>query len=164
MPLFHSVLVASSLHLLTGFISSQWTDLVHVLLAHPKVFYSLLCLFEPSQERYFCCLSCVIFIYYPNSCLLIYLMSIVDEESFLVQIDIFMDVAFRAVCIVSRSLSMKLSGQYNGFCVTSDLMAEQTIYYLCQQCEASLQFLHSLCQNKTFRECLLRNKVCEKPV
>ncbi|OWM87555.1 hypothetical protein CDL15_Pgr022667 [Punica granatum] len=36
MPLLHSVLVACSLHLLTGFISSQWPDLVHVLLAHPK--------------------------------------------------------------------------------------------------------------------------------
>ncbi|KAK4797876.1 hypothetical protein SAY86_030202 [Trapa natans] len=109
MPLLHSVLVASTLHLLTGFISSQWTDLVHVLLAHPKI-------------------------------------------------DIFMDVAFRAVCIVSRSLSMGLSGRHDGFCILSDMMTEQMITYLCQQCEASLQFLHSLCQNKTFRERLLRNK------
>ncbi|KAK4756077.1 hypothetical protein SAY87_009834 [Trapa incisa] len=109
MPLLHSVLVASTLHLLTGFISSQWTDLVHVLLAHPKI-------------------------------------------------DIFMDVAFRAVCIVSRSLSMGLSGRHDGFCILSDMTTEQMISYLCQQCEASLQFLHSLCQNKTFRERLLRNK------
>ncbi|PKI74649.1 nodulin homeobox [Punica granatum] len=109
MPLLHSVLVACSLHLLTGFISSQWPDLVHVLLAHPKI-------------------------------------------------DIFMDVAFRAVCVVCRSLSIKLSGQHTGFCVPSDLTTEQIIKYLCQQCEASLQFLHSLCQHKTFRERLLRNK------
>lgn len=33
----HSSLVACSLYLLTGCISSQWQDLVHVLIAHPKV-------------------------------------------------------------------------------------------------------------------------------
>lgn len=37
LPLIHSALVACSLHLLTACISSQWQDLVHVLLAHPKV-------------------------------------------------------------------------------------------------------------------------------
>lgn len=36
-PLMYSALVACSLHLLTGCISSQWQDLVQVLLAHPKV-------------------------------------------------------------------------------------------------------------------------------
>lgn len=36
-PLMHSALVTCSLHLLTGCISSQWQDLVQVLLAHPKV-------------------------------------------------------------------------------------------------------------------------------
>lgn len=37
MYLLHSALVACNLHLLTGFISTQWQDIVHVLLAHPKV-------------------------------------------------------------------------------------------------------------------------------
>ncbi|XP_068659203.1 nodulin homeobox isoform X3 [Aristolochia californica] len=36
-PVVHSALVACSLYLLTGYISSQWQDLVHVLLLHPKV-------------------------------------------------------------------------------------------------------------------------------
>ncbi|KAI3967160.1 hypothetical protein MKW92_024055 [Papaver armeniacum] len=37
LPLLHSTLVACSFHLLTGYISTQWQDLVLVLLAHPKV-------------------------------------------------------------------------------------------------------------------------------
>ncbi|KAF6135895.1 hypothetical protein GIB67_006787, partial [Kingdonia uniflora] len=36
LPLLHSALVACSFHILTGYISSQWEDLVLVLLAHPK--------------------------------------------------------------------------------------------------------------------------------
>lgn len=36
-PLLHSALVSCSLHLLMECISAQWQDLVHVLLAHPKV-------------------------------------------------------------------------------------------------------------------------------
>lgn len=35
--LVYSALVACSLYLLTGFISAQWHDLVHVLIVHPKV-------------------------------------------------------------------------------------------------------------------------------
>jgi hypothetical protein len=41
----------------------------------------------------------------------------------------------------------------------SNLTAERVVFYLCQQCEASLQFLQSLCQQKSFKERLLRNKV-----
>jgi hypothetical protein len=37
LSLVHSALLTSSLYLLPGCISSQWQDLVHVLLAHPKV-------------------------------------------------------------------------------------------------------------------------------
>nr|XP_011459788.1 PREDICTED: uncharacterized protein LOC105350094 [Fragaria vesca subsp. vesca] len=40
-PLMHSALVACTLHLLTGCISSQWQDLVQVLLAHPKFTWGL---------------------------------------------------------------------------------------------------------------------------
>jgi hypothetical protein len=46
LSLMHSALVACSLYLLTGCISSQWPDLVHVLLAHPKVQISPHCLIE----------------------------------------------------------------------------------------------------------------------
>jgi hypothetical protein len=35
--LSHSALIACSLHLLTGFISTQFQDIANVLLAHPKV-------------------------------------------------------------------------------------------------------------------------------
>ncbi|KAG8083681.1 hypothetical protein GUJ93_ZPchr0016g2498 [Zizania palustris] len=35
-PFIHSSLVANSLHLLTSYFSSQWHELVHILLAHPK--------------------------------------------------------------------------------------------------------------------------------
>lgn len=72
-----------------------------------------------------------------------------------------MDVAFRAVCVMTRSLRTKLSPHSNDFCANVNLMAEQMVTYVCQQCEASLQFLHSLCQQKTFRERVLRNKVSE---
>ncbi|XP_020541226.1 nodulin homeobox isoform X3 [Jatropha curcas] len=112
--LLHSALVACSLYLLTGCISSQWQDLVQVLLAHPKV-------------------------------------------------DIFMDAAFGAVHVAIRFLQVKLSAQYTDFHMTSSPTAEQIVNYLCQQCEASLQFLQSLCQQKLFRERLLRNKeLCGK--
>ncbi|XP_015891659.3 nodulin homeobox isoform X1 [Ziziphus jujuba] len=114
LPLLHSTLVACSLHLLTACISSQWQDLVHVLLAHPKV-------------------------------------------------DIFMDAAFGAVCVAIKFLEIELSTQHTDFGNKSSLTAEQMVNYLCQQCEASLQFLQSLCQQKLFRERLLSNKeLCGK--
>ncbi|XP_065861249.1 nodulin homeobox isoform X3 [Euphorbia lathyris] len=109
-PLLHSALVACSLYLLIGCISSNWQDLVHVLLAHPKV-------------------------------------------------DIFMDAAFGAVHLAIRFLQIKLSAQQADIHMRSSPAAEQIANYLCQQCEASLQFLQSLCQQKLFRERLLRNKV-----
>lgn len=37
--------------------------------------------------------------------------------------------------------------------------AEESIKHLCVQCEASLKFLHSLCQQNNFRDCLLKHKV-----
>ncbi|KAL6208511.1 hypothetical protein ACLB2K_019460 [Fragaria x ananassa] len=102
-PLMHSALVASTLHLLTGCISSQWQDLVQVLLAHPKV-------------------------------------------------DIFMEAAFGAIYASIKFLNLMLSSEH-----------EQIVHSLCQQCEASLQFLQLLCQQKLFRERLLRNKeLCGK--
>ncbi|RXI05184.1 hypothetical protein DVH24_006441 [Malus domestica] len=113
-PLMQSALVACSLHLLTVCISSQWQDLVQVLLAHPKV-------------------------------------------------DVFMDAAFGAVCVSMKFLKIKLSAQQDDFCTKSSLTSEQIVHSLCQQCEASLQFLQLLCQQKLFRERLLRNKeLCGK--
>ncbi|XP_077218641.1 sequence-specific DNA binding transcription factor ATNDX [Tasmannia lanceolata] len=111
LPLLHSTLVACSLHLLTGYISLQWPDLVHVLLVHPKV-------------------------------------------------DIFMDVSFDAVRVDINFFQMKLSELstevfHKKLSITN---AESTAQNLSQQCEASLQFLQSLCQQKMFRERILRNK------
>ncbi|XP_010244633.1 PREDICTED: nodulin homeobox isoform X2 [Nelumbo nucifera] len=110
-PLLHSALVACSLHLLTGSISSQWQDVVHVLLAHPKV-------------------------------------------------DVFMDVAFHAVRVDIRFLQIKLSAiDLHTLCrKSSPLPSEQTMKNLCHQCEASLQFIQSMCQQKMFRERLLKHK------
>ncbi|KAK0581086.1 hypothetical protein LWI29_009902 [Acer saccharum] len=114
MPLVHSALVACSLYLLTGCISSQWQDLAQVLLAHPKV-------------------------------------------------DIFIEAAFGAVHVTTKFLHIKLSAQQADLSTSLCAAEEQVINYICQQCEASLQFLQSLCQQKVFRERLLRNKeLCAK--
>ncbi|ESR57437.1 hypothetical protein CICLE_v10018730mg [Citrus x clementina] len=111
MRMLHSTLVACSLYLLTGCISSQWQDLVQVVLAHPKI-------------------------------------------------DIFMDATFGAVHVSIMFLQIKLSEQHSDVCLHPH---EQVVNFICQQCEASLQFLQSLCQQKVFRERLLRNKeLCAK--
>uniref|UniRef100_A0A5B6ZTY9 Homeobox domain-containing protein n=1 Tax=Davidia involucrata TaxID=16924 RepID=A0A5B6ZTY9_DAVIN len=113
-PLLHSALVACSLYLLTGCISSQWQDLAHLLLAHPKV-------------------------------------------------DIFMDAAFAAVRIDIKFLQVKLLAQCTDSYTKSNSATEETLNHLFQQCEASLQFLQSLCQQKLFRERLVKNKeLCGK--
>ncbi|KAI3881315.1 hypothetical protein MKW92_008047 [Papaver armeniacum] len=109
LPLLHSTLVACSFHLLTGYISTQWQDLVLVLLAHPKV-------------------------------------------------DIFMDAAFDAVRIDINFLQDKLSALNYDIAKYSPSVAEKMAHSLCQQCVASLQFLHSLCQQILFRERVLKNK------
>lgn len=114
MYLLHSALVASSLHLLTGFISRQFQDIANVLLAHPKV-------------------------------------------------DIFMDAAFGSVRVVVRCLEITLIACYKDISMESNPPSEQVVYFLCQQCEASLQFIHALCQQKLFKERLLNNKeLCGK--
>ncbi|XP_019711197.1 nodulin homeobox isoform X2 [Elaeis guineensis] len=110
-PVLHSVLVACSLHVLTGYFSSQWHELVLILNAHPKV-------------------------------------------------DIFMDVVFDAMQEDIRILHSKLSELNNEvLCEKSSLRAaERTAHYICQQCEASLQFLLSLCQQKVIRDRVLKHK------
>lgn len=61
-----------------------------------------------------------------------------------------MEAAFGAVYASIKFLNLMLSSEH-----------EQIVHSLCQQCEASLQFLQLLCQQKLFRERLLRNKVSE---
>lgn len=70
-----------------------------------------------------------------------------------------MDAAFGSVRVVVRSLEITLIACYKDFSMESNLSAEQVVYFLCQQCEASLQFIQSLCQQKLFKERLLMNKV-----
>lgn len=77
------------------------------------------------------------------------------------QVDMFMDVSFDAVRIDIRFFQIKiLALNSEVVCNKSSLpAAERTIHSLCQHCEASLQLLQSLCQQKIFRERLLKNKV-----
>lgn len=71
------------------------------------------------------------------------------------QVDIFMTVAFAAVHVDIQFLQVRLS-QFTDTGMRSNL-AE--VNRLCQHCEASLQFLQSLCQQRFFRERLVKNKV-----
>ncbi|CAO2142588.1 unnamed protein product [Urochloa humidicola] len=107
-PLVHASLVAASLHLLTSYFSSQWHELVHILLAHPKV-------------------------------------------------DIFMDVAFDSLHEDVRLLSIRLSAMGSSATPVGYLDC-RLAHFICQQCEASLQFLMLLCQQKLFRDRILKNK------
>jgi hypothetical protein len=70
-----------------------------------------------------------------------------------------MDAAFGSVRVVVRCLETTLVAYNKDTSMESNLTAERVVFYLCQQCEASLQFLQSLCQQKSFKERLLRNKV-----
>lgn len=162
----HSTLVACSLYLLTGCISSQWQDLVQVVLAHPKVQFSCsdwVRLIVREIQRENCVVLDCHLIYWLNSifkCFTwqsIYVRLIVRVIlNSLLQIDIFMDATFGAVHVSIMFLQIKLSEQHSDVCIHPN---EQVVHYICQQCEASLQFLQSLCQQKAFRERLLRNKV-----
>ncbi|CAL0329122.1 unnamed protein product [Lupinus luteus] len=79
------------------------------------------------------------------------------------KVDMFMEAAFGSVRVVVRCLEITLAACYIDFSMESNLTAEQVLYYLCQQCEASLQFLQSLCQQSLFKERLLKNQeLCRK--
>lgn len=75
------------------------------------------------------------------------------------KVEIFMSVAFAAVRVDIQFLQIKLSDQCNYSYTRSSPSAEETLNHLSQHCEASLQFLQSLCQQKFFRECVVKNKV-----
>ncbi|TXG63546.1 hypothetical protein EZV62_010540 [Acer yangbiense] len=79
------------------------------------------------------------------------------------QVDIFIEAAFGAVHVTTKFLHIKLSAQQADLSTSLCAAEEQVINYICQQCEASLQFLQSLCQQKVFRERLLRNKSLPQP-
>nr|XP_043621676.1 nodulin homeobox [Erigeron canadensis] len=73
------------------------------------------------------------------------------------KVDRFVYGAFVAVKRDIQVLQVKLSAQYT---MQSDL---SDVNHLCQHCEASLQFLQSLCQQRSFRERLVKNKdLCEE--
>lgn len=75
------------------------------------------------------------------------------------QVDIFMDASFAAVCMDVKFLQTKLSAEAGESSANTTPTAEETLNHLCQQCDSSLQFLQSLCQQKVFRECIVKNKV-----
>ncbi|EYU46643.1 hypothetical protein MIMGU_mgv1a001710mg [Erythranthe guttata] len=74
------------------------------------------------------------------------------------KVDIFMDAVFSAVCIDVKFLQTKLSAEQAESSANTSPTAEETLNHLCQQCDSSLQFLQSLCQQKLFRECIVKNK------
>jgi hypothetical protein len=74
------------------------------------------------------------------------------------QVDIFMDVAFDSLHEDTRILSVRLSALSSKDFPVGPFDSQLT-YFTCQQCEASLQILLSLCQQKLFRDRILKNKV-----
>ncbi|CAN4091513.1 unnamed protein product [Withania somnifera] len=74
------------------------------------------------------------------------------------KVDVLMDAAFVAVTADIKILQRDLSADHADSQQEYGLKADETLNHLCQQCEASLQFLQSLCQQKSFRERLVKNK------
>lgn len=70
-----------------------------------------------------------------------------------------MDATFGSVRRVVRFLEISLSAYHKDFSMESNPTVERVVYFLIQQCEASLQFLQSLCQQILFKERLVNNKV-----
>lgn len=70
-----------------------------------------------------------------------------------------MDATFSAVCTDVKFLHTKLSTNQVESSPNTTPSAEETLNHLFQQCDSSLQFLQSLCQQKMFRECIVKNKV-----
>ncbi|XP_041991997.1 nodulin homeobox-like isoform X1 [Salvia splendens] len=74
------------------------------------------------------------------------------------KVDIFTEAAYAAVCVDVKFLQIKLSAQQDDSSGSASPTAEETLNHLCQQCNSSLQFVQSLCQQKLFRECVVKNK------
>ncbi|XP_074346081.1 nodulin homeobox-like isoform X1 [Apium graveolens] len=67
----------------------------------------------------------------------------------------FMEAAFAVVHTDIEVLRVEMQSNSTGSLRPT---AEESIKHLCVQCEASLKFLHSLCQQNNFRDCLLKHK------
>lgn len=71
------------------------------------------------------------------------------------KVDVFTSIAFPAVRVVINSLQVKLSAQLTDTPLVSN---DDELHRLCLHSEASVHFIHSLCQQKLFRERLVENK------
>lgn len=71
----------------------------------------------------------------------------------------FIETAFGAVHNVMRSLTAKLLYQQSDQPRKLGVNPLGGANFHCQQAEAALQFLHSLCQEKMFSEHVAKNKV-----
>uniref|UniRef100_A0A0D9ZV45 Nodulin homeobox n=1 Tax=Oryza glumipatula TaxID=40148 RepID=A0A0D9ZV45_9ORYZ len=74
------------------------------------------------------------------------------------KVDIFMDVAFDSLHDDVRSLSHRLSTLSTNTFPVGPFDSRLT-HFICQQCEASLQFLLLLCQQKLFRDQCLKGSI-----
>ncbi|XP_075524133.1 nodulin homeobox isoform X1 [Primulina tabacum] len=74
------------------------------------------------------------------------------------KVDVFMEATFTAVHKDIKFLQSRLSAEHVESSANTSPTAEETLNHLCQQCDSSLQFLQSLCQQKLFRERLVKNK------
>ncbi|KZV54339.1 hypothetical protein F511_03594 [Dorcoceras hygrometricum] len=74
------------------------------------------------------------------------------------KVDVFMEATFTAVHKDVKFLQSRLSAEHVESSKNTSPTAEETLNHLCQQCDSSLQFLQSLCQQKLFRERLVKNK------
>jgi hypothetical protein len=94
-----------------------------------------------------------------SACLVLHVQSIHPYFFYaLGQVDIFMDVAFDSLHEDMRILSARLL-TYDSKAFSAGPFDSQLTHFICQQCEASLQFLWLLCQQKLFRDRILKNKV-----
>ncbi|KFK30908.1 hypothetical protein AALP_AA6G041600 [Arabis alpina] len=74
------------------------------------------------------------------------------------KVDVFIDGAFGAVHNSVRSLNKKLLTRRDDLTKRVGAPSDGAISAHCQQAEAALQFLHSLCQHKLFRDRVAENK------
>ncbi|KAL1188399.1 Nodulin homeobox [Cardamine amara subsp. amara] len=74
------------------------------------------------------------------------------------RVDMFIESAFGAVHNIVRSLTKKLMYRPTDVPERSGPSSVGEVNFHCQQDEAALQFLHSLCQQKLFRDRLASNK------
>ncbi|XP_051141645.1 nodulin homeobox isoform X2 [Andrographis paniculata] len=74
------------------------------------------------------------------------------------QVKIFMDATLSAVSIDVKFLQTKLSADNIDSSANNTPTAGETLNHLFQQCDSSLVFLQSLCEQQIFRESIVKNK------